>query len=495
LYFGHHTGWKMPKISELAGGGAVPDEDWCSEHLVPESECVECHPELFPRGTSFGFCRVHGVAECVIDHPGLAQVKGVPQGPRYDTAKAIALRDRAENNSRNVLHKRVVQFASAESAAKSGIDVDVVQERPMTEFVAANGEVTFDPTRVAHLSSRAAGTIAHVFKTMGDSVTAGEILALVDSASVGQAKSQLQHSVAQLQLRKRIVERVRDASSNGAVPVKSLVEAETAFQEAQIQFFSARQALANLGFEIPSAIETRDPQKLADELLYLALPPDMVQSIKHDTQSANLIPVRSPLAGAVVTADIVSGEVVTTSTQLYTVADPERMWLVLNIRPEDARYVAPGQTVRFRTDESPAETCGEIAWISPAVDEQTRTLHARVILGNTERQLRDKSFGTARIVLREERNAIAVPREAVQATSDAAFVFVRDKDYLQENSPKVFHVRQVRLGARDDQYVELLAGVLPGEVVATKGSPVLLAQLLRSNLGAGCGCHDHQSRK
>jgi cobalt-zinc-cadmium efflux system membrane fusion protein len=41
--------------------------------------------------------------------------------------------------------------------------------------------------------------------------------------------------------------------------------------------------------------------------------------------------------------------------------------------------------------------------------------------------------------------------------------------------------------------VELLAGVLPGEVVATEGSNVLLAQLLRASLGAGCGCHDGHS--
>jgi cobalt-zinc-cadmium efflux system membrane fusion protein len=83
-----------------------------------------------------------------------------------------------------------------------------------------------------------------------------------------------------------------------------------------------------------------------------------------------------------------------------------------------------------------------------------------------------------------------VPRKAVQTSGDANFVFVRDKDYLKENALKVFHVRQVRLGAQDDEYIELLAGALPGEVVATEGSSVIMAQLLRSNLGAGCGCHD-----
>ena len=90
------------------------------------------------------------------------------------------------------------------------------------------------------------------------------------------------------------------------------------------------------------------------------------------------------------------------------------------------------------------------------------------------------------IVLREEPQAVVVPREAVQTTRDATFVFVRDRDYLQDKAPKIFHPRQVRVGARDDTHVEILAGALAGEVVATEGSNVLLAQLLRGNLGAAC---------
>jgi cobalt-zinc-cadmium efflux system membrane fusion protein len=90
--------------------------------------------------------------------------------------------------------------------------------------------------------------------------------------------------------------------------------------------------------------------------------------------------------------------------------------------------------------------------------------------------------------LRSEPHAVVVKREAVQSTAGSQFVFVRDKDYQKADHPKVFHVRQVRTGARDDEFVELLAGVLPGEVVATSGSPALLAQLLRSSLGDGCGC-------
>jgi cobalt-zinc-cadmium efflux system membrane fusion protein len=70
-------------------------------------------------------------------------------------------------------------------------------------------------------------------------------------------------------------------------------------------------------------------------------------------------------------------------------------------------------------------------------------------------------------------------------------VFVRDKHFFEEGAPKFFHVRQVRIGALQGDYVELLSGALPGEVVAASGSNVLLGHILRSEFGAGCGCHDH----
>lgn len=491
LYVGHHTGWKLPKMSELTGMATGPADDWCSEHLVPESTCIECQADLLPKSEPFGFCREHGVAECVTHHTELAQVKGAPQLPKYDTIQAIALVARPENNSRNTMHTHRVQFSSAEAVTKAGVDVDVVQERPMIDAITANGELLFDPTRVAHLSSRVPGTVAAVFKTLGDPVAAGDILALVDASQVGQAKSQLLQAVVQLQLRKNTVARLRPIASSGAVPQKLVIEAEAALQEAEVALISTRQALANLGFDVPEGLEAENPQALAEKLRFLNVPPSVIASLPMGTKTANLLPIMAPYDGVLVDSEVVPGEVVAVSRTLFTVSDPARMWLVLNVRQEDARYVQRGLPVRFRSDNGDQSVSGNVAWISPAVDQQTRTLQVRVTVANKDGSLRDKTFGTGQVVLREEPNAIVVPREAVQLTTDASFVFVRDKNYFDENSPKYFHVRQVRLGAHDDDYVELLAGVLPAEVVATKGSNVLMAQLLRSNLGAGCGCHEH----
>ncbi len=490
FYVGHHTGWKLPKLSELTGSTKPEAEDWCDEHLVPESACVTCNGNLFPRPAEFGFCRVHGVAECVIDHPELAQVAGAPKLPRYDTATAIAVLARPENNSVNRLHTSLVQFATAASAEEAGVEVDVVFERSMSDAIAASGELAFDPRRVAHLSAKVPGSVAFVLKNVGDEVVAGDVLALVDAAHVGEAKANLLQSIVQLQLRATTVERLQGVVNSGALPGKALIEAQAAQQEAQIAVISNRQALTNLGLEPPTHLEERDASEVADELRFLGVPEQYSASLPEGMKTANLIPVRAPYDGVIVESDVVAGEVVSNSDLLFTVADPRRLWLVLNVRQEDAKYVKRGLPVRFTPDDGGDPVKGEVSWISPAVDDHTRTLEVRVAVDNADGALRDKTFGAGSIILRDEPHAVVVPAAAVQSTPDAQFVFVRDKNFMKKGSPKVFHVRQVRTGARDGDYVELLAGALPDEIVAAKGSAVLLAQLLRGNLGAGCGCYD-----
>lgn len=489
LYLGHHTDWKLPKLSELTGAAATEDNDWCGEHLVPASRCIECEADLLPKGKPFGFCQEHGVAECVLHHPELAQVNGEVQRPKYDTAKAIALVPRQENNSRNTLHLTRVQFSSKESVDKAGVEVDVVQEGRMTEAVSAPGELVFDPTRVAHLSSRVAGTVVLMRKAIGEPVKTGEVVALVESAQVGQVKAALLQAAVQVQLRKATVGRLSEAAGSGAIPGKTLIEAESALQEAEIALVSANQAIRNLGFELPQIPESAKPTEVAEALRFLSIDAALIDLLPSDARTANLIPVRAPFAGEVVATEAVAGEVIDTSLVLFTIADPTRMWLVLNLRQEDAKYVRLGLPVSFQSDNGDRPVPGTIDWISSGVDEQTRTLRVRVVIDNSDHAFKEKTFGTGRIILREEEHAIVVPSDAVQVASDATFVFVRDKNYFTDGSPKFFHVRQVRIGTRNGNNVELLAGALPGEVVATKGSNVLLAQLLRSSLGAGCGCH------
>ena len=109
---------------------------------------------------------------------------------------------------------------------------------------------------------------------------------------------------------------------------------------------------------------------------------------------------------------------------------------------------------------------------------KTRTVRARAEVENAEGRLRAHAFGRARIVTREAPTAVAVPDEAIQWEGCCHVVFVRLTD-------EIFQTRKVRLGAKNGAFTEILVGVLPGEVVATKGSEILRAELLRANFGDG----------
>jgi RND family efflux transporter MFP subunit len=251
---------------------------------------------------------------------------------------------------------------------------------------------------------------------------------------------------------------------------------------------SAQQALLNLGLPVNiEQLRGLPEEELFEQLRWLGVPRQLAGALDAQEMTANLLPVRAPMGGIIVARQSVAGEVVNATRVLFQLADTGRMWLTLSIPLEEAGKLALGQPVCFRPDGSRSEVSGKLAWISTTADQQTRMVTARAELPNPQGQLRNETFGAGRIILREEQEAIAVPNEAVHWEGCCHIVFVRDKGYFDgRDRPKVFHVRTVRLGARSDKFTEIIAGVLPGEVVATKGSDVLRAELLKNNLGEGC---------
>src|SRR5262245_2961783 len=176
-WWGHRQGWKMPKFSDLNGAQAAVD-DWCKTHSVPESICVECNETLMPKPTAFGWCKVHGIPECVICHSELAHLKKAASSSKEDLDKAKRALDftaRAASNPNCRTHVRRIQFASVADVEKAGVSVEPVWTAPAVEFIAAPGEIVYDQSRIAHLSSRSPGMVWRVFKHLGDPVKAGEV--------------------------------------------------------------------------------------------------------------------------------------------------------------------------------------------------------------------------------------------------------------------------------------------------------------------------------
>lgn len=487
-WWGHKTHWKLGAFSEMTGNHKDVEEDWCVEHGVAESECALCKPGLIDKPKSYGWCSVHGVYNCPWEHPEVAQTHSPPEiteEAKERAQRALTFVKRPENNSLCKLHPGLVQLASAESITKLGLDFDPVWTASIEETITAHGEVTYDKTKVASLASVVPGKVWRVEKQIGDVVKRGDVLALIDAVEVGKAKSELLQALAEVDLRRKNLERLKPLGGT-AVPEALLINEESALTKGRAQLVSAVQALGNLGIPVEAdKLQGLSPSQQNQRLQFLGLPESIVEQARSKTTTANLIPVRASLDGIVVDRHVVEGEMVAPSHSLFTVADTQSMWLKLYVRGEDVEKVQMGQSVRFLPDGSRQVVQGKVDWISTTADEKTRTIQARVNLTNLDSKLRASTFGTATIVLRTEEEAIVVPNDALHWDGSCNVVFVQDKDFHKEGHPKLFHVRNVRTGAKLPEQTEVIAGVLPGEVVATKGSGVLRSQLLKSNLGAG----------
>ena len=489
--YGHRNDWTLPKFSSLTGSANNRVDDWCEEHGVPESICVQCDPLLMPKGADYGWCAEHGVHNCLLHHPDLAQLKSLPIAEPADqerAKRALAVSSRKANNSECKVYQTRIQFASVESAKQAGVDVELVDRKKIVESVRGSGSIVYDPTHLASLAARAKGNVVTVRKHVGDRVTRGEVLAVIDAAEVGNLKTSLMRALAEERLQVRNVERLTGAQA--AIAESLLINAHAALSKARADVLSSEQSLRNLGLKVQlDELAGLTESQILDRIRFIGIPETLAREINSQSDTSNLIPVLSPLAGIVIERTVSPGEVVDTSKNLFQVADTSQMWLMLSVSQEHAGKLQIGQPVEFRSNAMLEVVAGKIEWISTTADKTTRMIQIRAILENKRGHLRNETFGIGEVILRSEPDAIVIPTEASHWEGCCQVVFVRDKNYFDSpESYKVFHVRSVRLGATDGKFTEVISGVLPGEVIATVGSDVLRAQLLKNNLGAGCDC-------
>jgi cobalt-zinc-cadmium efflux system membrane fusion protein len=130
-----------------------------------------------------------------------------------------------------------------------------------------------------------------------------------------------------------------------------------------------------------------------------------------------------------------------------------------------------GQKVRIHAVNEGPDAEGEISYLTPAVDQITRTATARVVLDNPDRKFRPGMFVTAR-ALDATNAAIAVPRKAIQTLEGRPTVFVETNEG--------FAPRPITIGREGESRVEILAGLALGERIAVQNTFLLKAELAKA---------------
>jgi Cu(I)/Ag(I) efflux system membrane fusion protein len=128
---------------------------------------------------------------------------------------------------------------------------------------------------------------------------------------------------------------------------------------------------------------------LQDKLRLWGLTTNQISAIAERSEPLEQVPFTAPLSGFVETKFADEGDYVQTGTPIYTLADPSRLWLMLEAYEQDLPFIRYGQQVAFSTPALPGQTfTGLVAFIDPVLDQKTRTVNLRVNVFNPDGRLK-----------------------------------------------------------------------------------------------------------
>ena len=179
--------------------------------------------------------------------------------------------------------------------------------------------------------------------------------------------------------------------------------------------------------------------------------------------------ILSPLTGTIVKSYVSEGQTIREGDRLFEIADFTKMWFMFTAYEQDLPLLATGQIITVTTPSLPGEILkAKVGFISPNLDETTRSSRIRVVLENPDRRIRNKTFAEG-IVELDAPEVIAIPRGAVLWPGGTPRVYV-------EKAPGVYQQRNVKLGRPGDACWEILGGLKEGERVVLSGNMLIDGQ-------------------
>ena len=372
---------------------------------------------------------------------GLPDTSPVPKKDAMGMDYVPAYADEAETASSGIVR------ISPERVQQIGVRSEPIRRRNLVRPIRAVGTVQFDERRTFVVSTRFEGWIEKLLvNATGETVRRGQPLMQVYSPDLVLAQ-----------------------------------------QEYALLSKSAR---ADGSIDGEGAATRRLLEGAEQRLRYLDFPASEMERLKRQAEPRLIVAIPSPVAGTVIEKPALQGMRFTAGEPLYKIVDMSTVWVIAEVFEQDLANVRIGQEATITLRAYPGRTFkGRVAFIYPTVGETTRTAKVRIEIPNPDDKLKADMYATLEIASPlGRRNVLAVPESAVLDNGVRQVVLV-------VHGEGRFEPRTVKLGARADDYVEVIEGVSDGEPVVVSANFLIDAE---SNLKAalsgfgGEGGHQHQ---
>lgn len=338
---------------------------------------------------------------------------------------------------------------SADDVRRAGLKVERLEPTETAVTIAAAGTIVANRNRLARVVPPVEGRLAQIRADLGEPVHAGQTLAVLESASLGEARSAYQQARIERDIAKTSLDRVERLVQEGSSARKELLRAKGDYERAEAILDAASAKLANLG------VPARDTSGT----------------------SPAAFAVRAPFAGIVVEKTAVLGEYTKPYQPLFTIGDLSSVWIETYIYDRDIGAVSLGAPATVSVDAYPGQRFrGTVSYISSLLDKETHTAKARIEVANPNGYLKPRMFVNVRIEKSTKRPVLRVPENALVLLQGQMTAFVAKGDG--------FAPEPVETGERGDGWVVVKSGLEPGDGVVVSGAYALKARLLKSQISA-----------
>ena len=422
---------------------------------------------------------------------------------------------------------------SPEAIKNAGLVFKKVGPGDMVTTIRLPGEIGLNEEKLVHIVPRVDGVVKKVFKDLGDQVSVGEIIAILESRELADAKinyltgtkqadmaradldretqvfentqrmldlleqdldpeeiySQLKDLVigksrellipasAKVRLTKSIHHREKGLLEKGISSESEYLIALEDYKSAEARYTALREKISYDGSwslrEKKKTLEINqlNLQTANQKLLALGLAPEEVEHLREQNeQHFAQYELRATLDGTVIQKHLTTGEAVNKDDDIFLLADLSEVWVNFAIPEKELKKVRLGQKVFFK--EGPRGLQAKLSYLSSIIDEKTRTVTGRVTIPNKMRDLRPGGYVTVELVLDERRVPVVVEPDAIQNFRNWSVVYVKYGSQLE--------ARPLELGENDGNSVEVLQGLKAGEQYVAENSYAVKAEIEKS---------------
>ena len=344
---------------------------------------------------------------------------------------------------------------TAEKLVAAGIETKEVSCATGPAPLHATAAIELNGDLVSKVGSRVMGRVARILAVQGQRVKTGQVLAHIETVEVDQTWAEYLKARARQNLALANLQREEVLFEKMVTPEKDVLNARKELKETEAELSFAKDRLRLLGVEI-----------------------NRVEEQKNGFAVRLLIPITSPISGTIIDRTVTPGEMINPDKVLFTVADLSALWVLIDIYERDLIWARTGVEARVSVGAFPEKIFkGVISYLSNVLDEKTRTVKARVTVQNSEGLLRPGMFANVSLERAGQERMLMVPEQAVMVEGTNTYVFT-------QRSADTFERKNIVVGRRLGNEIEVTRGLHGGEVIVVKGTFSLKSELAKDSLQA-----------